>query len=129
MLAVVPNAPKSRPRRPTFLAGRNVCAIKMCLRCYLVSSTSIYPRRARRRSFRPRFILNREPIRQNQPVLIRTAKIAAIVVGTYIAGAFMLGGRERLRVRGCSPVVVCYTGVTLASSCTYLRSRQVRLLG
>ena len=31
-------------------------------------------------------------------MLIRAGKIAAIVVGTYILGAFMLGGRERLRV-------------------------------
>ncbi len=42
-------------------------------------------------------------------MLIRTAKIAAIIVGTYIAGAFMLGGRERLRVCGCPPVVVYET--------------------
>ena len=32
-------------------------------------------------------------------MLIRAGKIAAIIVGTYIAGAFMLGGRDRLRVR------------------------------
>ena len=75
------------------------------------------PRRPRRRSFRPRFILNREPLRQNQPVIIRTVKIAAIVVGTYIAGAFMLGGRERLRVRPLICRGLQYW-VVLNSSCT-----------
>ena len=32
-------------------------------------------------------------------MLIKVGKVAAIVVATYIAGAFMLGGRDRLRVR------------------------------
>ena len=32
-------------------------------------------------------------------MLIKAGKVVAIVVGTYIAGALMLGGRDRLKVR------------------------------
>ena len=31
-------------------------------------------------------------------MLLKAGKVAAIVVATYIAGAFLLGGRDRLQV-------------------------------
>ena len=52
----------------------------------------------RRRSFKPRFILNREPLRRDSPIVIKTVKWIGITVLTYSVGALLIGGRERLRV-------------------------------
>jgi len=46
----------------------------------------------------PRYILNRQPRRKHTPVPVKALKWLAATVLTYAAGAFLLGGRDRLQV-------------------------------
>lgn len=87
----------------------DLCELELAQASYVLHCVAHYRKNLccmRRRSFRPRFILNREPRKQDQPMLIKAGKVAAIIVGTYIAGALMLGGRDRLKVKLASTFCV-----------------------